>query len=239
MIELTTPSLCDIEQYISPESITYGTYIKPVAMVLCLGNLVHTLVPSRSHIAKTMFKSNNSPPNNKYKSNWMWWTQNESFWPPIAQDLPQWSSFNVKDQEKPTGYPKPQNQPRSDSKRRMTYCRWTSWCLPHAFGYIIYMHTYSESLWRFRLTLLQSNIVTSPEVPKAASGYTHIQRISLTDVNSMHEMSWRCSFHSLLKKCTSYGCRWCWRHDSKGTEGSKGCGYTARADSKDAKSSTS
>ena len=71
MIELTTPSLCDIKQYISPESIADGTYIKPVALVLCLGNLVSVLEPIRSYIAKTMYKPNNNPPNSKYKSNCM------------------------------------------------------------------------------------------------------------------------------------------------------------------------
>ena len=71
MIELTTPSLCDIRQYICPESIADKTYIKPVAVVLCLGNLVSAQVPSSSHIAKTMYKPNNNPPNNKYKSNCM------------------------------------------------------------------------------------------------------------------------------------------------------------------------
>ena len=124
MIELTTPSLCDIEQYISPESIADGTYIKPVAVVLCLGNLVNALVPSRNHIAKTMFKSNNNPPNNKYKLNWTQWTQNESCLPPNAQALPQWRFFNVNDQEKPAGYPKPQNQPRSDSKQEIVTADW-------------------------------------------------------------------------------------------------------------------
>ena len=59
----TTPSLCDVKQYISPESIADGTYIKPVAVVLCLGNLVSALVPIRSYIAKTMYKPNNNPPN--------------------------------------------------------------------------------------------------------------------------------------------------------------------------------
>ena len=71
MIELTTPSLCDVKQYISPESVIDGTYIKPVAVVLCLGNLVCALVPIRSYIAKTIHKPNNNPLNNKYKSNCM------------------------------------------------------------------------------------------------------------------------------------------------------------------------
>ena len=49
------------------------------------------------------------------------------------------------------------------------------------------------------MILQQSNIVTGAELPKAASGYTYVQRIPLIDVNGMHEMSWRCSFCLLLK----------------------------------------
>ena len=151
MIELTTPSLCDTKQYISPESIADGTCIKPVAVVLCLGNLVNALVPNRSHIAKTMFKPNDNPPNNKYKFNCMWLTQNKNCLPSNAQAPPCWSSSNVNDQEKPTGYPKPQNQLRSDSKTRTTYCRLASWCRPHVFEYIIYMHMLAtlplERIW--------------------------------------------------------------------------------------------
>ena len=143
---------------------------------------------------------------------------------PNAQALPCWSSSNINDQEKPTGYPKPKNQPQNDSKTRTTYCRLISWWHLHVFGYIIYMHTYSESLRYFRLTLLWSNIVTSMEFPKAASGCTHIQRIYPIDVNHMHEMSRRCTFPPLLKLCTSYRCRWCWWHDSKARKAAKAAG---------------
>ena len=94
-LTLTFPSLCDIEQYTSLDTIADGTYIKPVAVVLCLGNLVSALVPIRSHIAKTMYKSNNYPPNNKYKSNCIWWTQDKNCLPPNAQALPQWSSWKL------------------------------------------------------------------------------------------------------------------------------------------------
>ena len=140
---------------------------------------------------------------------------------PNAQALSRWSSSIVHDQEKSPGYPKRQNQLRSNSKTRMTYCRLTSWCRLRTFRCIIYMHTYPESLWRFWVTLLRSNIVTGAELPKAASSYTHVQRIHQMDVNNIHNMSWRCSFPSPLKLCTSYGCRWCWWHDSKARKAAK------------------
>ena len=38
---------------------------------------------------------------------------------PMPKLYIRWSSSNVNDQEKPTGYPKPQNQPRSDSKEEI------------------------------------------------------------------------------------------------------------------------